>query len=210
MPFPFAAAAIGVSALLGATSGGSSASQQNELPQWLKDLLLQELDRSGGQNGFLPAQEEFQAVFDARAQQAQDTLGFNVENFNANAASRNVFSSGEGLTQLYRQVYQPALNNLQTLGANLNLAYSAQYQQGRIASEEMRQRILELLTGGFTGQTAQQGGNFLGDIAGAGTNIGLLYGSGFFSGNQVAPQNNFQYEPSSNIPAPQPPPRVWY
>lgn len=185
MPFPYIAAAIGLSSVIGAASGGSSASQQNELPEWLKNLLLQELNRSGEQNGFLPAQEEFQAVFDARAQQAQQEIGFTAEKFNANAASRNVFSSGEGLTQLYRQVYQPALNNLQTLGANLSLQYSQQYQQGRIASENFRQRILAMLTGGFGGQTTQQGGNFVGDVAGAGTNIALLYGSGFFGGSNA-------------------------
>ena len=162
------------------------------------------MTRSGEQNGFLPEQEEFQAVFDARAQHAQDTLGFNVENFNANAASRNVFSSGEGLTQLYRQVYQPALNNLQTLGANLNLAYSAQYQQGRIASEQMRQRILAMLTEGISGTTTQQGGNFLGDVAGAGSNIARLYGSGFLSCKHVAPQTHIQNQ------RPSPHPSEWY
>lgn len=180
MPFPYVAAAIGGSAVLGAVSGGNSQSSQNQLPEWLRNLLLEELSR-GGQNGFLPPQEEFQAVFDARTQQAQDSLGFNVEGFNANAASRNVFTGGESLTQLYRQVYTPALNNLQSIAADLNLQYSQQFQQGRIAAEERRLRILGLLTGGFQGQNAQQSGNVGGGLANAGTNLALLYGSGFFN-----------------------------
>lgn len=82
-------------------------------------------------SGFMPDKADFDAALQSQIEQIFSRLPVSVEQFNAEAASRGVFSSGEAVTSLYRDVYQPFSQQAIGAAAQSNLAYAGQFQQGQ-------------------------------------------------------------------------------
>lgn len=177
MPTPLAVGGIGLGArLAGDIFGGSGG-----LPEWYIDLIRGEVERDRT-SGFLPDREVFDEALQSQLAGFTAQLPASVEAFNADAAARGVFSSGQAGAELYRTAIAPIARAGTTAIAQANLGFAQAEQRGRIAADTSRQNYLALLGQALSGQTStgQRIAGTLGELGDFGIQYGTLGALGFF------------------------------
>jgi len=145
-----------------------------------RDLLQQ---RAQEQNftGFMPDRGLFDAYIQAQIDAAMGRLPFNEEAFNANLASRGLFTAGEAPKYLYSDVYAPVASAIAQSTTQGNLQFAGMQQQGAIAAESamsnrigmyinwlLSQQQLELQRRQIAAEQSAAWGNVFGNLAGIG------------------------------------------
>ena len=135
--------------------GAYAQHQQNKAshPAWLSEFLRNEATKRDT-TGFLPDRSAYDQSANAGIASVLEQLPVGMEQFNAQAASRGVFNSGESMKHLYSDVVSPIFTSAANISAQSNLAYTQAYQQGSIAAENIRQGAINRLTGYTTGRTS--------------------------------------------------------
>lgn len=93
-------------------------------------------------SGFLPDEGLYKDAFQADMDQIMAALPIAGEEFNANLAARGMFGAGEAPAAYYRDVVAPVAREATSAASKYNLAYQQQYQQGRMAEEQLRRDYL--------------------------------------------------------------------
>jgi len=146
---PLAIGAIGLGGsmlgrLLGSGGGG--------LPKSIENLLM-EIIRGQRMNVTMPDKTTWQANTNAQIADVLAQLPVSQEAFNADLASRGMFSAGEAPKNLYSQVYAPIARSAATVGTQGMLGY----EQMKMNAEQMRQQqmmqALQMLVSGQAGST---------------------------------------------------------
>lgn len=137
--------------------------------------------RSESQNftGFMPDKGVYDQSVQAAIDQALGRLPMGVENFNADLASRGLYTAGEAPKYLYSDVYAPVAQGIAQATAQGNLAFAGAQQQGAIATENamsnrmgmyvnwlISQSQLELQRKQISAQQSAGWGSALGSAAG--------------------------------------------
>lgn len=159
MPFGAIAAATGLNVASDLIfGGGSQTTTQNPPPKWLKNMLLEQINKRN-YTGFLPDQSAYDESYRAKIGELELALGTGIEGFNADAAARGVFGSTEGQSRMYEDVMRPIYAAGAGAAAQSNLGYAQAYQSGMIAEENVRLNYAQILTGLYGGgSTTTQGG----------------------------------------------------
>lgn len=171
---PLAVAGIGLGAnVLGKLMGGGQ-QQSAQVPEWLIEMLRGEV-RNFRTDDFI---EEFTSLGEAESQEILGQLPVSMEAFNAQAASRGVFTSGEGLSNLYSNVVTPVFRAAET-------ARSGRRAQGTQMAHQLRQQLMQMLAGTIRPETPQRGfgqqiGDLLTEIGGFGTQLGAGQAMGVY------------------------------
>lgn len=171
---PLAVASIGVGTnILGKLMGGGQ-QQSAQVPEWLIEMLRGEV-RNFRTDDFI---EEFTSLGEAESQEILGQLPVGMEAFNAEAASRGVFTSGEGLSNLYSNVVTPVFRAAET-------ARSGRRAQGTQMAHQLRQQLMQMLAGTIRPETPQRGfgqqiGDLLTEIGGFGTQLGAGQAMGVY------------------------------
>ncbi len=97
--------------------------------------------QASGENfsGFLPNESIFQEQMEAQFEQIKSFLPISQEAFNADAASRGVFRSGEAQKFLYRDVYAPIAQSLASVSAKSRLAFQEAQLRARLGIAQLKQ-----------------------------------------------------------------------
>ena len=183
MAGPLATAAIGLGGkVLGGLLGGGG---QPQMPEWMKNLYLEELRRNRA-GMFAPDR----AGFEQRTQLQQEEIfrqyGVSAEGFEADLARRGIRGAGQAPGARYRDVVAPAVGAAQRAQVSGELGFAQMQQQGQIAAEQIRTQILASLGGQTPAQYSpwQAFGNVLmegGDLA---TSFAVGQMFGLFDGAQ--------------------------
>lgn len=178
MPIPLAVPIVGA----GLGLAGSLLGSGGGLPQDFIDELSNKAN-SFRTDAFLPNEAAYNADLEAKIAEIMSQVTGGVENFNANAASRGVYTSGEGLTHLYSDVYAPIARAGTSAVAAGKLGYAQAYQQGSIAAENIKQNYYSLLTNAMLNKSPSFGdklGGTLQDLGGLGVQAYLYDKLGLF------------------------------
>lgn len=172
MTLPVVLAGAGaVSNILSGLFGGGT---KNALPDW----LLNELQKAStaDYSGFVPDAGAFQAETNQNIKNILAQLPVAQENFNAQAASRGVFTGGEALTHLYSDAYAPISRNAMTAALQGQTQFAQLKQSGLVAAANARLNALQLATQGFGMKQPTQGARFwnaIGQVGNTATEFGL-------------------------------------
>ncbi len=173
MPFPtlaVAGAGLGASAIGSLFGGGSGP----DIPDWVDDLL-ENYAQQENFIGYTPDPAAFDSSLRAQFSQIKEEFGYNQQAFRANAASRGVFSSGESLSEEYRNVNLPAINAANVAASNASLGFEQLQFNVATANARVRQSAIAQLLQRF--MATQKGGNVadaIGDVGGLALNYSLL------------------------------------
>jgi len=183
---PLAIAGIGMGAnILGKLMGGGQP-QSAQVPSWLSDMLRDEV-RNFRSDDFMVDTGAFSALGEAESQQILSQLPVGMEAFNAEAASRGVFTSGEGMSNLYRNVVAPVYGMAETARSRRTVQGEQLRLQGATQAEQLRQQLLQMLAGTIRPEMKQKGfgqqiGDLLTEIGGFGAKAGIGTELGLFEG----------------------------
>lgn len=191
---PLAVAGIGLAAnVIGSALKGSE-QRTAQIPKWLQDKLLYEFENFRSDQ-FMPDTEELINLGDLEAEQILSSLPVSSERFNAEAASRGVFTSGEALSNLYRNVVTPVFSAAETARSRRRVQAEGLRLEGARTAEEFRQRLLSILAQSVSPELPPETfgdrlGDLLGEIGGFGTQLGIgqqlgIYPSGRSAGRPV-------------------------
>jgi len=113
-----------------------------QMAQTTMPALLQQRAQEQNFTGFMPDRGLFDAYIQAQMDAAMGRLPFNEEAFNANLASRGLFTAGEAPKYLYSDVYAPVASAIAQATTQGNLQFAGMQQQGAIAGESaMNNRV---------------------------------------------------------------------
>jgi len=93
--------------------------------------------------GFMPNQQVFEDDLRASLAGIGAQLPYAQEAFNADLASRGLYSAGEAPKYMYKDVVAPITREMTSAVTRSKLAYAQQFQQGRMAEEQMRQNYMQ-------------------------------------------------------------------
>lgn len=176
MPAPLAIAGAGAAVnLFGRLLGGDK-----QPPSWLIDLLRGELD-SNKLSDLMPDRGIFEAETQSRIDEILAGLPVSAEAFDAEAASRGVFGSGEGIREKYRSVYAPVARAATGAAVTGQVGYENLRVRAAAQDRALRLQVLQLLAGIMNPEesTGSKIGGFFEDIGAFGAGYGLnkeLYG----------------------------------
>lgn len=128
--------------VLGGLFGGGG--DAPEVPAWLGDMILKEYQERSYE-GFAPDRNAFTSSLNAEVQNILNKMGVRKDAFKAEAASRGVYTSGEGMDAMYSDVVAPAVAEAGAAAGRTMIQYEGLEQQGEIAAAGMRSRNLDRL-----------------------------------------------------------------
>lgn len=165
----------GASALLG---GGKSPELSQELQGVLKANAR--IDRT---TAFTPDRTAIDERISLQIQQIFEQFGVNLENFNADAASRGVFTGGEANKVRGRDVLAPAVRAASSAVVQGNVQFEELKIRGLIAGDTANQNAIGLQA---RFSTPQQSGfqRFLNSLGGAADTFAGGFTDEFFSGRE--------------------------
>lgn len=108
-------------------------SLESKMQNQLETLAMQER-----YTGFMPDKALFEEDLMNSLEGIQAELPYAEEAFNADLASRGMYSSGEAPKYMYKDVVAPVARAMTSAVSSSKLAYAGQYQQGMMAQEQMR------------------------------------------------------------------------
>lgn len=177
MPLPAAIPIIGAGVgILGDILGGGGGG----IPQELLDEL-QGRARDNRADAFLPDRGAFETNLQAQIDDILAQLPAGQEAFNAQAASRGVFTGGESLSRLYSDVYAPIARAGTSAVARGELGFAEATQRGRIAGSQQQQQYYNLLINAMLNReptTLERIGGGLSDLGSFGVNAYIASLSG--------------------------------
>lgn len=97
------------------------------------EKLLQQRAEQQSYSGFLPDQGMFDEAMAAQIDEILGRLPAGIEDFNADLASRGLFTAGEAPKYLYTDVIAPVARAAASVVGQSRLQFAGMQQQGRIA-----------------------------------------------------------------------------
>jgi hypothetical protein len=144
-------------------------------------------------NGFLPDKGAYDSELEATLASITGQIPVAEENFNADLAARGLFASGEAPKAMYRDVYAPVAREAYSAAAKNRLAYAQAYQQGSMASEQLRAQYLSTVINLLLNreqlklQKSAQSSGMFGDIFGGIISAGAQIGAAALTGGASLP-----------------------
>lgn len=175
MPAPLVVAGIGagISAL--------SRAFKPDPNKWLHDRIKRSLDQYR-QDRYVPDRAAFDANRDATIEGIMSQLPASIEAFNADAASRGLFSSGEAQRNLYSDAINPIAQSALQAGTQANVQYEQIRQRGLIAGDQYYQNLLQLSFGAPNRNAGNRIFSMLEEGGDFATQMALLTEMGLFEG----------------------------
>lgn len=143
-----------------------------------------ELEARAKQNrftGFLPDKQLFEDDLNASLDSIKADLPYDMEAYNADLASRGIYSSGEAPKHMYRSVVAPVAREMAGAVTRSKLAYSQQYQQGMMAEAEMEANYMNMMMNWIIenkrikAREDAQRSSFIGSLFSGAARIGAAY-----------------------------------
>jgi len=94
-------------------------------------------------SGLVPELDPFEDAINARFEQILSQVPFAMEGFNADLASRGIYSSGEAPGAMYRDVLAPVAGQLASVATQGRLQFEGMRQQGAMTRAQIKEQQLQ-------------------------------------------------------------------
>jgi hypothetical protein len=148
MAFPI----IPVLGAVGSIAGRLFGSGGGGLPKSIENMLM-EIIRGQRMNVTLPDKGTYQAATQAQINEILAQMPVGQEGFNADLASRGLFSGGEAPKGMYQNVYAPIARAAATVGTQGMLGYEQMKMNAQQMQQQQMMQALQMLVSGQAGSS---------------------------------------------------------
>jgi hypothetical protein len=153
-------------------AGPKKPTLESKMQNQLEELAMQER-----YTGFMPDKALLEEDLMNSLEGIKAELPYAEEAFNADLASRGMYSAGEAPKYMYKDVVAPVARAMTSAVSSSKLAYAGQYQQGMMAQEQTRQNYMNMMMNWILenkrikAQRDAASGGFLSDLFAGGAQI---------------------------------------